>query len=94
MEIGPVGYSQGTGASFTSTTNSATATGLSPNTYYDAYVQSNCTATGDGYSTWAGPFTFKTECASFAAAKDAHSVLKVNGPAQVEYPSPVAVQFD
>ena len=67
IEVGPLGYSQGTGASSTSTTNSATVTGLSPNTYYDAYVQSNCTATGDGYSTWAGPFTFKTECASFAA---------------------------
>ena len=67
IEVGPLGYSQGTGASSTSTTNSATVTGLSPNTYYDAYVQSNCSATGDGYSTWAGPFTFKTECASFAA---------------------------
>ena len=67
IELGPVGYSQGTGTSYTSTTTSFTATGLASNTYYDAYVMANCTATGDGTSNWVGPFTFKTECGSFAA---------------------------
>ncbi len=66
MEVGPMGFVQGTGTSYTSTTTSATATGLTQNTYYDAYVRSNCSAAGDGYSTWVGPFTFKTECGSFA----------------------------
>ena len=61
-----MGFVQGTGTSYTSTTTSATATGLTQNTYYDAYVRSNCSAAGDGYSTWEGPFTFKTECGSFA----------------------------
>ena len=44
------------------TTTSYTATGLTQNTYYDAYVMANCTSTGDGTSNWVGPFTFKTEC--------------------------------
>jgi hypothetical protein len=62
IEVGPMGFTQGTGTSYTSTTTSYTATGLTQNTYYDAYVMSNCTSTGDGTSNWVGPFTFKTEC--------------------------------
>ncbi|MDB2502620.1 fibronectin type III domain-containing protein, partial [Schleiferiaceae bacterium] len=62
IEIGPMGFTQGTGTSYSSTTTSYTATGLTQNTYYDAYVMSNCTSTGDGTSNWVGPFTFKTEC--------------------------------
>src|SRR6056300_295032 len=62
IEVGPMGFTQGTGTSYTSTTNSYTATGLTQNTYYDAYVMANCTSTGDGTSNWVGPFTFKTEC--------------------------------
>jgi len=62
IEVGPTGFTQGTGTSYTSTTTSYTATGLTQNTYYDAYVMANCTATGDGTSNWVGPFTFKTEC--------------------------------
>jgi hypothetical protein len=62
IEVGPTGFTQGTGATYSSTTTSYTATGLTQNTYYDAYVMANCTATGDGTSNWVGPFTFKTEC--------------------------------
>ncbi len=62
IEVGPMGFTQGTGTSYTSTTTSYTATGLTQNTYYDAYVMSNCTSTGDGTSNWVGPFTFQTEC--------------------------------
>ena len=65
IEVGPVGFTQGTGSVGTSTTNAYTATGLASNTYYDAYVMANCTATGDGTSNWVGPFTFKTECGDF-----------------------------
>src|SRR6056300_677708 len=65
IEVGPMGFTQGTGTQYTSTTTSYTATGLTQNTYYDAYVMSNCTATGDGTSNWVGPFTFKTECGDF-----------------------------
>ena len=62
IEVGPMGFTQGTGTSYSSTTTSYTATGLTQNTYYDAYVMANCTSTGDGTSNWVGPFTFKTEC--------------------------------
>ena len=64
IEVGPMGFTQGTGegTSATSTTTSYTATGLTQNTYYDIYIQSNCTAAGKGTSSWEGPFTFKTEC--------------------------------
>ena len=67
IEVGPMGFTQGTGTSYTSTTTSYTATGLTQNTYYDAYVMANCTSTGDGTSNWVGPFTFKTECGAFAS---------------------------
>ena len=67
IEVGPMGFTQGTGSTFTSSTNSVTATGLMQNTYYDAYVRSNCTSTGDGTSSYVGPFTFKTECGWFAS---------------------------
>ncbi|MDA8581376.1 right-handed parallel beta-helix repeat-containing protein [Schleiferiaceae bacterium] len=67
IEIGPMGFTQGTGTAYTSSTTSYTATGLTQNTYYDVYVMSNCTSTGDGTSNWVGPFTFKTECGSFAS---------------------------
>src|SRR5210317_296683 len=62
IEVGPMGFTQGTGTSYSSTTTSYTATGLTQNTYYDVYVMANCTSTGDGTSNWVGPFTFKTEC--------------------------------
>ena len=67
IEVGPMGFTQGTGTSYTSTTTSVTATNLTQNTYYDAYVRANCSSTGDGTSTWVGPFTFKTECGWFAS---------------------------
>jgi hypothetical protein len=67
IEVGLMGFTQGTGTSYTSTTTSYTATGLTQNTYYDAYVMANCTSTGDGTSNWVGPFTFKTECGAFAS---------------------------
>jgi len=67
IEVGPMGFTQGTGTAYTSSMNSVTATGLMANTYYDAYVRSNCTSTGDGTSSYVGPFTFKTECGWFAS---------------------------
>ena len=79
IEVGPMGFTQGTGTSYTSTTTSYTATGLVQNTYYDAYVMSNCTSTGDGTSNWVGPFTFKTECGDQVAPYTTGFELQAGG---------------
>ena len=59
IEVGPAGFTQGTGLTFTSSTNTASMTGLSTNVTYDVYVQNDCTPL-NGYSIWEGPFTFTT----------------------------------
>lgn len=41
------------------------ATGLTADTEYDFYVRADCGV--GGTSNWAGPFTFRTACAAFAA---------------------------
>jgi len=79
IEVGPMGFTQGTGTSYTSTTTSYTSTGLVQNTYYDAYVMSNCTSTGDGTSNWVGPFTFKTECGDQVAPYTTGFELQAGG---------------
>ena len=66
IEYGPVGFTQGTGDTASATGGSGTLTGLTANTYYDVYIQSDCSSSGDGYSTWSGPLTVKTACASYA----------------------------
>ncbi|MBG00632.1 MAG: hypothetical protein CMI36_16705 [Owenweeksia sp.] len=58
-EWGPAGFTQGTG----STANGGkpyTITGLTPATCYDVYVQNDCSGTGNGISTWVGPYSFCT----------------------------------
>lgn len=62
VEVGPQGFTQGTGNVVSVSGTSHTATGLTENTYYDVYVMSDCSASGDGTSSWVGPFTVKTEC--------------------------------
>ncbi|MFD2552144.1 choice-of-anchor J domain-containing protein [Bizionia sediminis] len=59
-EIVPQGNAQGIGVidSGSVTVTNASATGLTPETLYDLYVQSDCGA-GD-LSVYAGPFTFNT----------------------------------
>ncbi len=68
VEWGPVGFTQGSGiGTINVSTESATLTGLDPDTDYEFYVQAGC-ATG---SAWAGPvglttnagfFTWDTQC--------------------------------
>jgi len=60
IEYGPSGFQQGTGTVVTSATNSYAMTGLTGNTAYDVYVQSDCGP--NGTSVWAGPITFSTLC--------------------------------
>jgi hypothetical protein len=51
------GLPTGTGTAFTATTY--TATGLSANTPYEAYIRANC---GNDVSIWTGPINFRTTC--------------------------------
>ena len=58
VEWGPVGFSLGTGATAVTTDLSYTITGLTPNTWYNAYVTPNCGGTGTEFSF--GPLAFET----------------------------------
>ncbi len=62
VEFGPTGFTQGSGTG--TIVNNATLpvgiSGLSPNTFYDVYVQVDCSP--NGTSVWVGPITFKTPC--------------------------------
>jgi len=40
----------------------ATITGLSPNTWYEFYLETDCSSAGNGYSTTIGPYSVKTLC--------------------------------
>ena len=62
IEYGIAGFTPGTGTSFSNTGLVTSLTGLTANTQYDVYVQSNC-GTTSGLSDTTGPFTFTTECA-------------------------------
>lgn len=69
VEWGPSGFTPGTGAqsgmASAVTGTSTPATGLTPQTTYQFYVQTNC---GSGStSPWAGPVSFTTPCAAFVA---------------------------
>ncbi len=53
----------GTVATSTSTTTNSAIIGLTANTSYQYYVRSACGG-ANGNSTWAGPYTFVTQCGS------------------------------
>ncbi len=60
-EVQPQGVSQGTPGAIDSGSTSGTSdtvNGLTPETVYDLYVQSNCG--GGDLSAWAGPYSFST----------------------------------
>ena len=58
LEYGPVGFTPGTGTSMLTTNNPETITGLTPDTFYEAYVRAACTP-GDT-SFYTGPVSFNT----------------------------------
>ena len=62
IEYGIAGFTPGTGTSFSDTGLVTSLTGLTANTQYDIYVQSNC-GTTSGLSDTTGPFMFTTACA-------------------------------
>ncbi|MBT6745437.1 MAG: T9SS type A sorting domain-containing protein [Flavobacteriales bacterium] len=65
IEWGLSGFAQGTGNTTITSANPSAVNGLLSSTTYDFYVSSICGA-GDT-SSWSGPFTFNTPCASFTA---------------------------
>jgi hypothetical protein len=63
IEYGLNGFTQGTGTMLAGVTNNPySITGLTAATSYQFYVRRDCSGAGDGYSTWAGPFSFTTLC--------------------------------
>jgi Secretion system C-terminal sorting domain/GEVED domain/Ig-like domain CHU_C associated/Fibronectin type III domain len=61
VQYGANGFTLGTGTTVSSvTTNPYTLTGLTANTTYQYYVRGECS--GPEFSSWSGPFTFKTLC--------------------------------
>ncbi|WP_213522547.1 fibronectin type III domain-containing protein [Nonlabens sp.] len=68
IEVGAPGFVVDTSAelfAFAATTNPFNATGLSADTAYEFYIQSNCGV--DGTSNWVGPLQFRTRCAPLTA---------------------------
>lgn len=64
IEYGVTGFTQGAGTAVNgTTTNPYALAGLTANTTYDFYVQSDC---GGSQSLWAGPFTFSTLACAIA----------------------------
>ena len=64
IEYGLTGFEQGTGTIVEDvTTNPYPVTGLTSNSTYQYYVRAQCT---NFNSSWAGPFTFTTQCESVA----------------------------
>ncbi len=60
IEWGPVGFAPGSGTISPVLSNNAILTGLTPETEYCYYVQSNCGSTADSSSVPTGPFCFTT----------------------------------
>ena len=44
----------------------ATINGLSPNTWYEFYLETDCSSAGNGYSTTVGPYSVKTLCTALS----------------------------
>src|SRR5690606_30757904 len=67
IEYGPQGFTIGSGTVETASgTPEFTANGLTGNTYYDFYVQTDCG--GGDVSTWAGPFLVYTGYCEFSTS--------------------------
>ncbi|MBK9401536.1 MAG: fibronectin type III domain-containing protein [Bacteroidetes bacterium] len=60
VQWGPAGFALGTGTTVVTTDTFLLLTGLTTGANYDYYVQRNCTPTGNGLSTYAGPKNFTT----------------------------------
>ncbi len=60
IEWGPVGFAQGTGTISPVLSNNAILTGLTPETEYCYYVQSNCGMGPDSSSVWSPAYCFTT----------------------------------
>jgi hypothetical protein len=60
VEYGEAGFAQGTGTTVSATDTFVNVTGLTASTAYEFYVQADCG--GGDASSWAGPYSFTTEC--------------------------------
>ena len=65
IQYDTTGFALGTGTTVVASNDTMTLSGLMANTTYDFYVLDSCGA--GNVSTYAGPFSFTTLCATFAA---------------------------
>ena len=65
VQYDTLGFALGNGTVVTSSVDSVNITGLTPATFYQAYIREACP--GGGWSNWQGPVTFLTLCAPFSA---------------------------
>ncbi|KAB2818185.1 PKD domain-containing protein [Phaeocystidibacter marisrubri] len=62
VEWGLSGFTPGTGTFVSSTNDTISLSNLPAGTCLDFYIQSDCSASGNGTSVWSGPFSFCTPC--------------------------------
>lgn len=67
IEYGAPGFTLGTGTVVAGQGNTATITGLTPQTAYEFYVTQDCSAAGDGLSVSTGPVSVTTACVPVVA---------------------------
>src|SRR5690606_7709287 len=92
IEYGPSGFAPGTGTVVNGVTNPYTIPGLTADTQYDFYVQTDCGA-GD-LSEWVGPQTFLTGyCSSVPTSFDGQGVTNVQ-IVSTDFPSLGAVSYE
>jgi hypothetical protein len=80
IQYGTFGFTLGSGTILTGiTSNPYSLTGINPSTTYQFYVQADCG--GGDVSSWAGPFSFTTQCAPIASFAWTESFEAVTIPA-------------
>ena len=103
VEYGPTGFTPGTGLAAGSgsslviapTTSPTSLTGLNPGIGYQVYVRQDCTGSGNGFSTNAGPVAFTTTLNCTSNISPANGATGVTSPVTLTWnAAPTATSYD